>query len=124
LSKINKYQKISFNSKNSEFKNFKIKVINYKKHQIKIIKLNIKNFKLLTLFSFKDKNKIIHSFLESGTLFKCQEDFYSTAQILANKNKNLDFIWFIMVLLTFGLLFQTCKKHGLLNKKEIKKKQL
>jgi hypothetical protein len=36
-------------------------------------------------YSFIDGNNIVHSFLDSVIIYKCEGGFYSTSQILAGK---------------------------------------
>jgi hypothetical protein len=39
-------------------------------------------------YAFIDGNDILHSFLDLGTIFKCEKGFYNTAHILADKDNN------------------------------------
>jgi hypothetical protein len=46
----------------------------------------------------EEKNKTIHYFSDSETLFKCEGGFYSAGQILALKDRELNWIWTFLVL--------------------------
>jgi hypothetical protein len=59
---------------------------------------------LQEILAFKeDENKIVHFFINTDSLFKCEEGFYSVGQILDTKDKELDWIWILIILLTLGL---------------------
>jgi hypothetical protein len=51
----------------------------------------------------EEGNKTINYFSDAETLFKCEGGFYSSGQTLALKDKELDWIWILMVLLAIGL---------------------
>jgi hypothetical protein len=51
----------------------------------------------------EEGNKTVHHFSDTETLFKCEGGFYSGGQTLAIKDKELDWIWILMVLLAVGL---------------------
>jgi hypothetical protein len=40
-------------------------------------------------YSSSNRNNSVHSFLESGIIYECEEGFYNTTQILVNKNNNM-----------------------------------
>jgi hypothetical protein len=54
-------------------------------------------------YSFIDGNNSVHSFLDSKIVYKCEGRFYIAAQILADKDNSMDYIWGLMVLLALGL---------------------
>jgi hypothetical protein len=54
-------------------------------------------------YSFVDGNNTVHSFLDSGTVYKCEGGFHSSVQTLAYKDNNKDYICGLMVLLALGL---------------------
>jgi hypothetical protein len=43
--------------------------------------------------------------LDFGTLFKCESGLFSAAQILGNKDNNMDFMWGIMVVFDLTFIF-------------------
>jgi hypothetical protein len=52
----------------------------------------------------EEGNEVVHFFMNTELLFKCERGFYNAGQILAIKNKKLDWIWILMVPLTIGLM--------------------
>jgi hypothetical protein len=58
---------------------------------------------IFTSFIFRLRNNTVHSFLDSEIVYKCEGDFYSASQILANKDNNINYIWGLMVLLALKL---------------------
>jgi hypothetical protein len=51
----------------------------------------------------EEGNKKIHFCTNIKSLFKCEGGFYNTREILAIKDKELDWIWILMVLLAICL---------------------
>jgi hypothetical protein len=47
----------------------------------------------------EEGNKTIHYFSDTETLSECEGGFYNAEQILTLKDKKLDWIWILMVLL-------------------------
>jgi hypothetical protein len=54
-------------------------------------------------YSFVYGNNTVHSFLDSGIIYKCEGGFYSPSQNLVDKDNNKDYVWGLMVLLVLRL---------------------
>jgi hypothetical protein len=48
-------------------------------------------------YSFTDGNVIVHSFLDSAVVYKCEGRFYNGSQILADKDNNMNCVWVSLI---------------------------